>query len=387
MKNAEKTGRTGTVLRRMGASAVVLATVLGLSAAVDQVLSPAPIGAATQTPQAVFASATADLASQAKLLASTNGTKLLDLAAVLERQSAALAPAGPQPSGTRSATPAAGTGTGAATAAPGLPRLVEDVRASITDLLEQARREPDGGLARLYTAAALGRLDVLRPLLPSGGPSVTDLLKPAPPAPSVSCSSGLPSPAGTASAAPTTASTAPATNGAPSGPASSAAGLPTVSPEAAAATQAVLRAGRHLAYLYQVAEVRLDRDARAEADRFETAVRSSSAEATAWLRAACATPPVPEAGYELPATFLTSPVSGLGSVEEERANAALDLVAVSTGDLRTWAMTQYLESGARARQWTPTIGSGQALPGIADAATPSPSLSPVPSGTPSAGSR
>ena len=62
MKNAGKTGRTGTVLRRLGASAVVLATVLGLSAAVSQVLSPAPVDAAAQAPQAVLATSTGELA-------------------------------------------------------------------------------------------------------------------------------------------------------------------------------------------------------------------------------------------------------------------------------------------------------------------------------------
>ncbi|MBO9705809.1 MAG: hypothetical protein J7474_09895, partial [Arthrobacter sp.] len=172
MKNAGKTGRTGTVLRRAGASAVVLATVLGLSAAVDQVLSPAPVDAAVQAPQAVFAAHTADLAAQAHRLASTTGPTVASLGTILDRQSAALMPPSPSPAATT--TPQASPSSGPLT----LAQLLEAVRASATALLDQARREPDGGLARLYTAAAEGRLEALRPLLPSGGATGPDLLTP-----------------------------------------------------------------------------------------------------------------------------------------------------------------------------------------------------------------
>ncbi|SEC34618.1 protein of unknown function [Arthrobacter woluwensis] len=378
MKNAGKTGRTGTVLRRLGASAVVLATVLGLSAAVSQVLSPAPVDAAAQAPQAVLATSTGELAAQARALASTTAPKAAPLATTLEHQFAALTP--PAPSSVRPSqhlSPSTGPTT--------LPQLVTAVRTSASDLLDQARRDPDGGLARLYTAAAQGRLDALGPLLPSGAPSGTDLVKPGAGAPSASCSSGASSPDADATPAPTTAATASVSGTADAGPASSASAAPTPSPRAVDATQAVLRAGRHLAYLYQVAEVRLDHEARADADRFETAVRSSGSDAAAWVRAACAQPAVPEAGYELPVTFLKAPATGLGAVEEEMANAALDLVAVSEGDLRAWAMEQYLAAGSRARHWDPTAGAGSALPGVPEAASASP-YGP-PSATPSSSSR
>ena len=360
---------------------MVLATVLGLSAAVSQVLSPAPVDAAAQAPQGVLATSTGELAAQARALASTTAPKAAPLATTLEHQFAALTP--PAPSSVRPSqhlSPSTGPTT--------LPQLVAAVRTSASDLLDQARRDPDGGLARLYTAAAQGRLDALGPLLPSGAPSGTDLVKPGGGAPSASCSSGASSPDADATPAPT-AATASASGTADAGPASSASAAPTPSPRAVDATQAVLRAGRHLTYLYQVAEVRLDHGARADADRFETAVRSSGSDAAAWVRAACAQPAVPEAGYELPVTFLKAPATGLGAVEEEMANAALDLVAVSEGDLRAWAMEQYLAAGSRARHWDPTAGAGSALPGVPEAASASPSVSPsaTPSATPSSSSR
>lgn len=353
---------------------MVLATVLGLSAAVSQVLSPAPVDAAAQAPQAVLASSTGELAVQARALASTTAPKAATLATVLEQQRAALTPPAPA-SGLPSPHPSPSAGPTT------LPQLVTAVRTSASDLLDQARRDPDGGLARLYTAAAQGRLDALGPLLPSGAPSGTELVKPGAGAPSASCESGTPSPDGSATPAPTTAPTASASGAASGGPASSALAAPTPSPRAVEATQAVVRAGRHLTYLYQVAEVRLDHGARADADRSETAVRAAGSEAAAWVRAACATPAAPEAGYELPVTFLKTPAAGLGAVEGEMANAALDLVAVSDGDLRAWAMEQYLAAGSRARYWDPTAGAGSALPGIPEAVTPSPSATP--SATPS----
>lgn len=351
---------------------MVLATVLGLSAAVDQVLSPAPVDAAVQAPQAVFAAHTADLAAQAHRLASTTGPTVASLGTILDRQSAALMPPSPSPATTMpQVSPSSGPLT--------LAQLLEAVRTSATALLDQARREPDGGLARLYTAAAEGRLEALRPLLPSGGATGPDLLTSGTAPLPASCASGTPSPAATDPAGPTTAGATAATGAAGGGPASSAATPATVSPQAVAATQAVLRAQRHLTYLYQVAEVRLERGARTDADGFEAAVRKGGSEAAAWVRAACATPSIPEAGYELPATFLKEPAAGLGAVEDELRNAALDLVAASEGDLRTWAMAQYFAAGTRARHWSPSAGAGPALPGFPE------DMTPVPSGSPSAG--
>jgi len=347
-------------------SAVVLATVLGLSAAVAQGISPAPPSTQAGSPQAGLASGTASLAGQARLLVPTAGAKVAALATVLERQTAALSvPGGPTPS------PAAST------RAPELPALLETALVSVRTLLVQAQQEPDGGLARLYTSAAQGRLEALRPLLPAARLTRAGLMAGPPASPAASCASGSPSPTDTTPVTTTAEASAPVTGGtggtAPSSPAAFSA-----SPEAVDATQAVLRAGRHLAYLYQVAEVRLDQDSRADAAGSGAAVQDVIDEARAWVLASCAVPRLPEPGYEVSGAFLKAPEGGLSAVEHELAAASLDLVAVSTGDLRTWAMTQYLAASARAARWSPMAVDGQALPGLPEAA---PAVSPTPSPT------
>ena len=75
----------------------------------------------------------------------------------------------------------------------------------------------------------------------------------------------------------------------------------------------------------------------------------------------CAAVPPREAGYVLDPAFLDSPAAGLGGLEAAALPVYGDLVALSEGETRQWAIAALLSAGKRAVLWGADTG---ALPGL-----------------------
>jgi hypothetical protein len=91
----------------------------------------------------------------------------------------------------------------------------------------------------------------------------------------------------------------------------------------------------------------------------------------------CLTPPPPEPGYSLSPSFLAAPAAGLAGLEAGSLPVFGDVVALSDGDARRWAISALLETARGAVVWGAEPGP---LPGLA--ADPE-SFPPLPAPTPS----
>lgn len=114
-------------------------------------------------------------------------------------------------------------------------------------------------------------------------------------------------------------------------------------------------------YGYQVALARLDGAAAGSASQLLARHESVLAEAEALSRALCVDIPPREAGYTLGPSFLAAPAAGLGSLEAGTLPVYGDLVALSGGSTRQWAISGLLAAANRAVLWGSDPGP---LPGI-----------------------
>jgi hypothetical protein len=239
----------------------------------------------------------------------------------------------------------------------------------------------DGGMARLLAAVGTAQLLQASTLAAGTGTAApsADVAFPTPPG---TCPSGSAQAAtGSAVAASGDArATSPAVPdaavpedtpaaGTPGGAATSPAGA-----SAAAALAAVVHAEAEAVYGYQVALPRVSgaaaKSAAAALARHEVLL----SEAESLSRRLCFAVPPREAGYALGTSFLASPAAGLGKLEAAALPVYGDLVALSEGETRQWAIAALYESGKRAVLWGADPG---ALPGLAGGSLPSPA--PLPS--------
>lgn len=140
-------------------------------------------------------------------------------------------------------------------------------------------------------------------------------------------------------------------------------------------------------YGYQVALARLAGSAAGTASKLLARHEAVLAEAEALSQAQCANIPPREAGYTLGPLFLESPAAGLGSLEAGTLPVYGDLVALSDGSTRQWAISGLLAAANRAALWGADTGP---LPGIVvdTAQLPQlPEVSPAPSATQTGSSR
>lgn len=259
-----------------------------------------------------------------------------------------------------SAAPSAsGSGTAAAAAAAPatVPALVAGLSASGRKRLTHAETA-DGGMARLLSAVGTAQLLQAAALAQASGTPVPAL--PAPPAPlansTVTCpgagpgdsASGSP---GTASAEPGTASGAPAPGAAPG--AATASGPATASSAAslADALQRTVRTEVETVYGYQVALTRLAGQATQRAKVLLTSHEARVDEAETHSRLHCAQIPPREPGYTLDASFLKNPAAGLASLEAGALPVYGDLVALSEGPTRKWAIASLLAATQSSIGW------------------------------------
>ena len=255
------------------------------------------------------------------------------------------APSGAQ-SGARSAAPS-GAATGAESAA-ALPPSADALAAALADSAAQRLADAavaDGGMARLLAAVGTAQLLQASSLAAAAGAPAPAVPDPAVPPLSGTC----PSPAASPSSSPAGASAASAGAGA---------ATPTL-PGALAAT---VRTEHEAVYGYQVALTRLGGAAAGRASEQLALHEALAAGAEALSRVHCAPVPQREAGYSMEQDFLTDPSAGLGGLEASALPVYGDLVALSEGQTRQWAIAGLVGAARRSAAWGAETG---ALPGLA----------------------
>jgi hypothetical protein len=128
-----------------------------------------------------------------------------------------------------------------------------------------------------------------------------------------------------------------------------------------AALAATVRSEQEAVYIYQVALKRLDAGATAQAAKDLAVHEHLLQQAEALTRLNCGDVPTREAGYRLPAQFAEDPAAGLGALETDSLQGFGDLIALSTGDTREWAVSNLLAAVRRSIDWGATLA---ALPGL-----------------------
>ncbi|MBT2514286.1 DUF4439 domain-containing protein [Arthrobacter sp. ISL-30] len=280
------------------------------------------------------------------------------------------------PSAASAGTAAPASSTSSPDAAPGMQGRGVAREDLVTGLSSSAARrladaaQADGGTGRLLAAVGTAQFLEASRLANAWG-----LAAPTEPA-SPTTTPIAPDPQATPEAQELAAAGAPATSGGtpeacpsegsvaegPVDEGSSNATTPTATPATlGTALSAAVGAELEAVYVYQVAVTRLDPKAGAVAGellaRHQDALRT--AEANSVLH--CATIPPREAGYRLPAAFASEPAAALGDLESEMLAVYGDLIAVSDGDTRAWAISELLATARRAVAWAiPPV----ALPGI-----------------------
>lgn len=275
-------------------------------------------------------------------------TLLTSQARALLPPSGPAAPSTSRPAGGASPTPAA------TQERPTRVAFVSALSSSAIRRLADATKA-DGGTARLLAAVGTAQL-----LESSRLAAIWGLPVPAAPAEA----STAPTPAPSCPALPGTSTTAPTP-----GTASSGADLP-------AAVAAVVSSEQEAIYAYQVALTKLDPKASATAAtllaRHQELLRGAEAQG----RLHCVATPPREAGYRLPASFAAKPGSALGNMEASSLTAYADLVALSEGETRQWAIDGLVDAAKRSQAWGTPVGP---FPGLSiDGAA----LPPLPSSTP-----
>lgn len=313
-----------------------------------------------------------DSSGAERLMYSRTVTLLTTQARALLLPSDAAESAAPSPSptesarsesaGSETAAPATAGGPPTASPPPSASSLAAGLSASGKLRLAHAHTA-DGGMARLLAAVGTAQLVQAIALAGASGTPVPDL--PPAPAPMRTLAAGC-QPSGTA--AMPSGEGAPPAEGAPPGngtpasvPAEAAGTAPPVAAEpnesagAASATAAlgrVVRTEVETVYGYQVALTRLDDQAASQRARDLLATHEALVdEAETHTRVHCAPVPPREPGYALDASFLKNPAAGLASLEAGTLPVYGDLVALSDGPTRHWAIASLLGAAQRAVGW------------------------------------
>jgi hypothetical protein len=323
------------------ARAAALSETLRLSAAGEQLGQAAP-GTASGAAQASISRTVTLLTTQARALLAPG-----------DAPSQASVPAAAAPLSSTSPSmplPSSASGLVAALASSGGQRRADAAKA-------------DGGMARLLAAVGTAQLLQASSLAAAAGAAAPAEAELAPPE--------LPGACPSESAA---APSSPAGRNAPSGGAT-----------LDAALAAAVRTEVEAVYGYQVALTRLSGEPAKSASEQLARHEALLSGAEALSRMHCAPIPPREAGYTLGQSFLASPVAGLAGLEAATLPVYGDLVALSSGETRQWAISALLGAARRAASWGADTG---ALPGLtADPAafpplpTRSPGASPNPSPT------
>jgi hypothetical protein len=214
-------------------------------------------------------------------------------------------------------------------------------------------------MARLLAAVGTAQLLQASSLAAASGAPLTAPADPAAPQLSAAC------PGGKASAATT------------SGVPGSGGGTGSVG-TVAQALEAAVRTERQSVYGYELALPRLGGDAAKAAAGQLVRHEALLDEAESLSLGHCITPPPPDAGYSVAPSFLAAPAAGLAGLETEALPVYGDLVALTEGESRRWAISTLLATARATAAW----GAGPGpLPGL-DADPESFPPLPAPRGTP-----
>lgn len=248
---------------------------------------------------------------------------------------------------------------------PSTPDLAAALQASGAARLKDAETA-DGGMARLLAGAGTAQLLAAEDLAAAAG-------------------IGLPAlPGGARPQATETPNVA----GAPGDSCVSASGSAPVNlgPALAAAAEAELE----LVYAYQAAMPRLAPASAGPASDFLRQHGNLRDDAKAMSRSHCAAAPPGQPGYALNQGFLAAPAAALGMLEAETLPVYGDVVALSAGSDRVWALSALQSAARRAAHWDTSPGpvpgmvlDESALPQLPEAAASTrPSTSTPSPGTP-----
>jgi hypothetical protein len=256
---------------------------------------------------------------------------------------------GPAPAATPSGSAAAPS---AATASPAAaPTLVAGLSASGKLRLVHAQTA-DGGMARLLSAVGTAQLLQAVALAQASGIAAPAL--PSVPVPPPAAAATCQAPATGPGRSNGTGSSAPSGDGAPAPSPSSAApetAEPAADASAADALAQVIRTELETVYGYQVALTRLEGPAVQQAKDLLARHEAAVTEAETRSRFSCTQVPPREPGYTLDSTFLNNPSAGLASLEAGTLPVYGDLVALSEGSTRQWAIASLMAAAQRAVRW------------------------------------
>ena len=241
----------------------------------------------------------------------------------------------PGPSGGRTAPAAAAVSPGPASAAELAAALAASGTRRLTDALEA-----DGGMARLLAGAGAAQVLAARKVAAYAGvppqelPSRLEHATPfEPPTPAAAeCPGQVPSGEGQ-------------DIGTAVGP----------------ALAAAVESERETVYGYQAALTRLDPAAAAQASTLLAEHLDLAEEAEAYSALHCTAFPPTQPGYVLDAAFLDAPAAGLARLESGALTAVGDVVALSTGLTRDWAVQALVAGAQRTVLWG---GDPGAVPGL-----------------------
>ncbi|GAA1761036.1 hypothetical protein GCM10009712_07040 [Pseudarthrobacter sulfonivorans] len=239
--------------------------------------------------------------------------------------------------------------------------LATALHASGAQRLRDAEKA-DGGIARLLAGTGTAQLLAAEEMAAATGTALDSLPGRTVPAPAPA-SPALPSPAASSAESAAAGCTATATSG---------------GADVASSFTSVARAELELVYAYQAALTRLPPASVAPASDFLTQHEDASREAEAAAGARCAALPPTPAGYALDAVFLADPAAALGVLEAGTLPVYGDLVALSDGAERSWALAALQSAARRAAHWGASPGPvpGMVLDASALPALPYPPQAP-----------
>lgn len=264
----------------------------------------------------------------------------------------------PEPAAT--AAPTATTGTPPPPAQPAMtaPELAAALAASGAERLKDAETA-DGGMARLLAGAGTAQVLAAQQLAAAAGvPEVATGPVHTPPS------------AGPAQAAAGSAvSVAPGAGSAAACPSPAAEPAPSAAPhpgpagaDAGAALAAAAAAELEAVYGYQAALTRLPPEAAGPASEFLEQHQDLAKDAAARSLLHCSPALPPEPGYVLDADFLARPAAGLARIEAAALPAWGDVVALTDGPARGWALAALQSGAARSAHWGGDPGPVPGLP-------------------------
>ena len=211
----------------------------------------------------------------------------------------------------------------------------------------------DGGMARLLAGAGTAQLLAAGEIAAAAGIALDKVAGPARPSPESSSREPTPTAGCTATVAAGSAS--------PGGAGPSSGETDTAAADLASSIAAVTGAELELVYAYQAALTRLDSGSVAPASEFLDQHEELRDEAEAKGGARCAALPPTPAGYAVDEAFLSDPAGALGAMEAATLPVYGDVIALSDGAERAWAVSALQSATRRTVHWGAPAGP---VPGV-----------------------